>query len=115
MGDRILVFPRGSAIQFTTGEYSDFSLGACLVTLRDCDLPKLAQEYAAAEWADPNNADAIKGGWFGGPDLDGFWGWLVAHGHALCADIQTIHLGAYRDFEPEFGVTKPETDGELAQ
>lgn len=45
MTDRTLQYPKGSIMVFTTGEYSDFGMAGFLVTIKDCDLPALAQAY----------------------------------------------------------------------
>lgn len=97
-----LKFVRGSALIFTSGEYSDFGLSGVLVTIKDCDLPALAKEYVAQEWA------AIKergGDDWDKPGPDGFAGWLCANGHAMAAEAQCVHLGSYGEFGAEFGVS----------
>lgn len=88
MDDTTLKFPRGSVIQFTEGEYSDFCLCGMVVTIKDCDLPALAKEYAAFE-----NAWAGK-----------FATWLVANGHAMPCEATEVHLGSYGRWAEEFGV-----------
>jgi hypothetical protein len=95
MSDATLQYLRGTALVFTTGAYSDFSISAMLVTIKDCDLPALAKEYRAAE-AKPGDYDS------GSPE--GFGSWLVANGHAMPMDAQSVHLGDYGEFESEFGV-----------
>jgi hypothetical protein len=70
-------------------------LAGTIVTIKDCDLPALAQEYAR-QTAKPDRYLSV---WLGG-----FASWLVASGHAMPADVQELHLGD-SFFEDEFGVT----------
>jgi hypothetical protein len=100
MSDNTLKYPRGTCLVFTSGEYSDFGMRGILVTIKDCDLPALAQLYAKTE---RNKAIKAKAPWFDVQMVD-FPSWLVAKGHAMPADAQTVHLGSYSKFEPEFGV-----------
>lgn len=93
-----LEYPKGSVLTFTTGEYSDFRVAAYLVTVCDCDLPALAREYVGT-YAPENEWDE--------PRLDGFASWLIAKGHAMPVATSEVHLGAYGDWEPEFGVPSP--------
>jgi len=90
-----LKYQRGTPLVFTAGEYSDFRTCGYLVTIKDCDLPALAQAYCA-------EAKAKDGGWY--TDLGDFASWLVAQGHAMPMAVQEVHLGAYGTFETEFGV-----------
>ncbi len=80
-----MVFPAGSAIIFTSGEYSDFGICGCVVTLKQCDLKSLMKEYISTAEA----------GWDSTPSLDDFPSWLVAQGHAFSADTQRVHVGDY--------------------
>lgn len=100
MADATLIYPRGTCLVFTTGEYSDFGLRGILVTIQDCDLPKLAQIYAVKE---RRKAIKAKTAWFN-LEITDFPSWLVSEGYAMPADAQTVHLGSYGRFENEFGV-----------
>lgn len=102
-----LKYPKGSIIVMTTGAYSDYSITGFLVAVEDCDLPALAQAFAAEERA---RIKAGKGArsWRGKEDLDDFPSWLVAKGHCMPVAYNSVHLGDYSDWEREFGV--PETE-----
>lgn len=100
MSDSTLKYERGTCLVFTTGEYSDFGMCGILVTIKECDLPALAQQYVKTERA---KAIKAKAPWFDA-ELVNFPSWLVANGYAMPADAQTVHLGSYNKFEPEFGV-----------
>ncbi len=95
MPDTTLKYRRGTALVFTTGEYSDYGISAMLVTIKDCDLPTLAKEYRAGD----TNADSYDRG-----RPEGFGSWLVANGHAMPMEAQSVHLGDYGEFASEFGV-----------
>lgn len=89
-------------LALTTGAWSDFGIAGHVVTLKECDLPKLAQQYA--------NENRVRVERLGlgdsvlrAPDCEGFLPWLVKEGYAAAAEVQTVHLGSY-DFEKEFGV-----------
>ena len=81
---RTLFYKRGTAIMFSSGEYSDYGPCGCIVTIKDCDLVTLVKEYRAAkdEEADP----------------DRFASWLVASGYAMPAELEEVHLGSYGEF-----------------
>lgn len=97
-----LKFPAGRAITFTAGEYSDFGVGATLITLKDVDLAEQAQAYAASKQREAGD-DA-----YFYLEISDLATWLVTQGFAMAADVQTVHLGAYDRFEPEFGVKDPD-------
>lgn len=90
MADKTLCFPAGKAIAFSTGEYSDFCYRGVVVTLKECDLFKLGQEFKA-EKEKENDNDWV--------EPQGFPSWLVANGHAFPAEIQEVHCGSYGEFE----------------
>ena len=84
------IYPAGTAIAFSTGEYSDFGYIGHVVTLKTCDLAALIDEFKGAfkpkdEWDEP--------------DPGQFVAWLVAHGHAFPADVSEVHLGSYGELE----------------
>lgn len=91
MSDRTLIFPAGSAIILTEGEYSDKGIAGTVVTLKECDLPALAKQYRAA--TNPEGKAY-------GDDISGFVSWLVANGWAFPAEVQEVHLGGYSTFTP---------------
>ena len=80
---KTLVFPAGRAIQFTSGEYSDFGNRAAVVTIKECDLRALADEFKATL----TNGNSWE-------HLSGFVPWLITNGHVFPADIQEVHLGS---------------------
>lgn len=96
MTEQTLVYPPGSAIQITSGEYSDFACLACVITLKTTNLPELAVRYAAQVRA---RGDHLK--------IDGFPAFLITEGYAMAADVMTVHLGSYNQFDSEFGVPYP--------
>lgn len=85
-------FPAGTPITFTSGEYSDFSIVGQIVTIRDCDLPKLAQKYVTEK----NPAGERYG-----DEIEDFVAWLVVKEHAMPMAGQTVHLGDYSTFDDE--------------
>lgn len=91
----VLKFPAGSAIGFTTGEYSDYSFHGVLIALKEVDLPTLAKAYAAEKRAS---------GDYNWLDLDAFLPWLIVNGYMMAADVESVHLGSYSKFDDEFGV-----------
>lgn len=101
MPSDLLKYPRGSVIEFSSGEYSDYRTVGIVVTLKDCDLPALAQAFAEQERAEI----AARGDTSWGRErLDGFPAWLIAHGYAMPVEAAAVHLGGYSEWEPEFGV-----------
>lgn len=94
-----LKFKAGSAITFTTGEYSDFGTCGTLIMLKDVDLAERARSFDAASKA--ANPKAVEDGWYG-VDLYAFSAFLITSGYAMAADVQEVHLGNYSKFEPEF-------------
>lgn len=89
----VLKFQRGIVLLFSVGEYSDFGYCGQLVTLTECDLPALAQQYVAAH----NPKDE----WDDKPRCEDFASWLVANGHCAPLACETVHIGSYGDFEEE--------------
>ena len=96
MGD-VLKFPAGSAIAFTSGEYSDYRFHGVMTALKEIDLPELAKAYATEKRAEPNTEWA----WV---SMKEFPPWLITHGYMMAADVETVHLGEYGRFAEEFGV-----------
>lgn len=95
MADKVMFYPKGSVITFTSGEYSDFSVRGFVLTIQDCDLPKLAQKMANGK--EPYmDQDA---------DPDNFPAWLIANGYAMPVDHSQVHLGDYSRWSDAFGVT----------
>ena len=94
----ILVFPAGRAIQFTHGEYSDFGNVGAVVTLKDCDLKKLVQEFYDEEMLKEDSDDCY---YF---EIQPFVSWLITKGYCFPAEIQAIHLGSYGRFDDNFKV-----------
>ena len=94
MNDKILIYPRGAIIVFTSGEYSDFGIVGLVVAIQDCNLPELAQKMAngKVQYVD---SDA---------DSDNFAAWLIANGYAMPVDHSTVHVGDYSDWNKNFGV-----------
>lgn len=86
----VLIYPRGSVIMFFTGEYSDYGPAGCIVTIKKCNLPELVKKYRAQKDED------------GHCSLYDFPSWLVAHGYAMPAEVQNVHLGSYGEFNSEF-------------
>lgn len=99
---KTLKFPAGRAIAFTSGEYSDFSLVATVITLKDVDLAEQAQAFAASKRKEFGD-DA-----YFHLEIEDLATWLITEGFAMAADIQNVHLGSYDCFEPEFGVKDPD-------
>ena len=91
MQDKILKYPAGKVIEFSSGEYSDYRTCGLIVTIKDCDLPKLAQEFSGGKARYDTSHDE-------------FATWLVANGYAMPVESALIHLGSYGEWEPEFGV-----------
>ena len=92
--DRIMNYPRGSVMVFTSGEYSDYRTSGFLVAVQDCNLPVLAQKMANGKGAHIDQ-DA---------NPDNFPSWLIANGYAMPVDHSLIHLGEYRRWSDQFGV-----------
>ena len=90
---RTLFYKKGSVLQLTVGEYSDFRTCGLLVAIQDIDLPKLAQEMTDGK----NSYDD-------GSEPGDFASWLIANGYAMPVDANEVHLGAYGRWEEEFGV-----------
>jgi hypothetical protein len=91
---KTLCYPIGSILTFTDGEYSDFHLAAYLVTIKYCDIPKLAQECANGKIAHKDL--------FANPE--NFPAWLIVNGYAMPVDHSEVHLGEYGIWNKEFGV-----------
>jgi hypothetical protein len=103
MTDGTLKFPRGSVIEFSSGEYSDYGTVALVVTTEDTDLPALAKIYAAEERA---KIKKRKGQDWEKPNPNAFPSWLIAKGHALPVTHTEVHLGSYGHFSQELGVNE---------
>lgn len=95
---RVLRYPKGSVLQFTTGQYSDFRTCGLLVAVQNLDLPKLAQKMTAGKHR------------YDGAEHEDFASWLVANGHAMPVDSSEVHLGEYGRWEIEFGVRYVDDD-----
>lgn len=102
----ILIYPRGSVLVFTSGEYSDFSMRGHIIAATDLDLPLLARQFALEERAMVAKETIL------GEDMADFSGWLVSRGLALPLEISVVHLGSYPDWEPEFCVPNRHSDEE---
>jgi hypothetical protein len=96
-----MVYPPGSAIQFTSVEYSDFTCLACVITLKTTNLPELAARYAAQVRA---QGEHLK--------IDGFPAFLITEGYAMAADVTTVHLGSYIGSKANLGST-PMTNADI--
>jgi hypothetical protein len=88
--DKTLIYPMGSILIFSTGEYSDYGLSGFVVTLKECDLRKLAAEYR--DNYEPEDK-------WDKPRPEGFAGWLIAKGYAMPVEASEVHLGSYGDFD----------------
>lgn len=99
MVGKVLQYPKGSIITFTTGEYSDFRVCGFVVTIVACNLPKLAQEYGNGKKLYSEDGEPSD-----------FPSWLIANGHVMPVEHSEVHLGAYGIWEGEFGVTQNEED-----
>jgi hypothetical protein len=92
----VLKYPRGTALQFTSGEYSDFCTRGLVVTIKDLDLHEAATAYMREQCDATPDEDRRS---FGvSYDLGGFVSWLVAQGYAMPADVEEVHLGEYDRF-----------------
>lgn len=100
-----LKYPPGTAITFTTGEYSDFCTRGTLITLKEVDLAACARafhiEYVAKEAETEARSEYIDD-----EQVEDLVPWLIVNGYAMAAAVEEVHLGSYGDFEPEFGVAK---------
>lgn len=90
MSDQTHIYPAGTAIAFSSGEYSDFSYVGHVVTLKQLNLPERMQEFKdsfkpADEWDEP--------------DPNSFVAWLVSQGHCFPADVSEAHIGSYGRLE----------------
>lgn len=83
---KTLFYPAGSKLIFTTGAYSDFSVVADVVALKDCDIHSLVMDYL--DEVNPNNLPYRD-------DPDGFPAWLIKNGYAEPLDCSFVHLGEY--------------------
>lgn len=80
------VYPAGTAIMFTSGKYSDFQNEGAVVTLKECDIAALIEEYKEGFKPDPNHKE---------PDQSGFIAWLIGNGYVFPANIYDVYLGYY--------------------
>ena len=63
------IIPAGTTVNFTSGEYSDFTLHTSGIALRDCDVVATVREWKARASEFPSDYDFIawlfgKGGYF---------------------------------------------------
>ena len=86
------LYPAGSYLVLTMGEYSDFSVAAHLVARRELNLLALAAEYR--EQFKPSEPS-----WQDQPYPEGFVAWLCVEGHAMSADVSEAHIGSYGRLE----------------
>lgn len=91
--DKHLCFDAGKVINFTHGEYSDFSNVALVVTVKDCDLPKLVTAF--------RRSHKPRDEWRKGDDPTAFPAWLIANGYCMPVDETEVHLGDYSEFSSE--------------
>lgn len=89
--ENILVFPAGSVIAFSSGEYSDYSYCGTVVTLKQCDLIELGKVYKEKHIPEYD--------WQDSPSPEGFSSWLVVNGYAMPVQWQEVHCGCYGRFE----------------
>lgn len=83
MKNDILKYDKGAVIQFTYGEYSDFSLRGLVVVIHEdgCDLLTLLEAFLA-EGDDDDRYEPDK-----------FVSWLIVGQHVMPIDHQHVHLG----------------------
>lgn len=86
---KILFFPKGSLVYFTTGEYSDYLVHGVFQTLVDCDLPALAKQYIE------NDKEAKP---------DDFPSWLVSKQYVDPVDATEVWLGSYGRFRNDLTI-----------
>jgi hypothetical protein len=96
MTERALFYPRGTVLLMSSGEYSDYAYVGQLVTIKDCDLPKLAQECR-------DTFKKEEGGWRDEADANDFPSWLVANGYAVPLECSEVHVGSYGRWSRELG------------
>lgn len=101
--DDTMRYPPGSVIEFTSGCYSDFRSAGLVVTIKECHLPPLAQQFWHEKRAE-ERAEAQEGRHHWGPDIDDFVSWLIVKEYAMPVAASSVHLGDYGEFEPTFGV-----------
>jgi hypothetical protein len=93
----ILKYQPGTVLCFTCGAYSDFNLCGSVVTIKECDLPKLVGKFK--EWKRlPENQSYSEEE----ADPSDFPSFLIVSGYAMPLDCQEVHLGEYSTFEDEF-------------
>lgn len=86
MTDKTLVFPAGSIVLLTEGEYSDYSFIGDFVARKECDLHALATAFKA-QYKPEHEWD--------GPNPDKFAAWLVVEGWMYPGAAQEVHIGGY--------------------
>lgn len=91
------VFPSGQIIIFTEGEYDDYGIDGVVVTITECDLPKLVKEYEKSE---PRKGTYCK--------PSAFVPWLIAQQHVMSVDVAQVHLGSSYDFDKELTMSDEE-------
>lgn len=80
---KVLVYPPGSVLTLTQGEYSDFCVAGQLVTLKECDLRRLGRKFVAEK------GDR----WEASPTY--FPAWLVVNGYCMPLECSEVHIGNY--------------------
>lgn len=80
------VYPRGTVVAFSEGEYSDFGYAGHVVTVVDCDFPALAKEFSK-NYKPKDEWDR--------PDPHSFIAWLVVNEKCFPATVSEVHLGEY--------------------
>lgn len=83
------ILARGTAVQFTSGEYSDFGTCGFIVTIQEFNLGEVIKKYQ-----EETNKKRVPYK----DDIHGFPSWLVANGYAMPGEVEEIHLGSYGEF-----------------
>ena len=84
LGRKTLIFPAGSAIMFSSGEYSDYFINGAVVTMKKVNIAELSKKFSEEE--------KCPDGFLHIPD---FVGWLIKNEYAFPAELAEVHLGAY--------------------
>lgn len=95
----VLKYKPGVVIQFSHGEYSSYGMVGLVVTLKECDLPALAQQYVGQR-----KAAIAAGKEYREAEPENFPSWLITNGYVMPVDYQEVHLGGYQWWHPEFGI-----------
>lgn len=96
MNTRNFDYKKGELIQFSDGEYSDYSAGGLFRILKDLNIRDLVKEYA--DGSDPRNYSDDN------PSPYGFPAHLLKLGLVEMVDYRECHLTSYREFDSDFGV-----------